>query len=272
MSSYEAVQRAAEAIRARGVPAPRVAIVLGTGLGGVGARIEGRVAIPYDEIPGFARPTVASHKGELVFGRIGACPVAAMEGRFHYYEGYTGAEIALPIRALRALGAQVLAVSGACGGMNPTYEKGDLVLVEDHINLMGANPLVGPNDERVGPRFPDMTAPYDRDLIRRAAEVAKAANVRAHTGVYVAVTGPNLETRAEYRFLRRIGADVVGMSVVPEVLVAVHCGMRVFGIAIVTDQCFPETLHPVTIDEVIAIAQAAEPRMAVVVNGLVQTL
>jgi purine-nucleoside phosphorylase len=189
-----------------------------------------------------------------------------MEGRFHYYEGYSMQQISFPVRVMRSLGAELLILSNACGGMNPQYEKGDIVILEDHINLMGDNPLRGRNDDRLGPRFPDMCWPYDRELLAMAQRVALSHGIRAHRGVYVAVAGPNLETRAEYRFLRGIGADVVGMSTVPEVLVGVHAGMRVLGLSVVTDLCFPEALHPADIADIIRVANEAEPKLRTIVR------
>jgi len=191
-----------------------------------------------------------------------------MEGRFHAYEGYGYGQITFPVRVMKALGAELLIVSNACGGMNPQYAQGDIMVIEDHINLMSGNPLIGINDDELGPRFPDMCAPYDSALIDRALEIARRENIVAHKGVYVAVTGPNLETRAEYRFLRTIGADVVGMSTVPEVIVAVHAGMRVLGLSIVTDMCLPDALKPANIDEIIATAAEAEPKLSKIVLGV----
>jgi purine-nucleoside phosphorylase len=266
---FEAAERAARGLRRRIRTAPRVAIVLGTGMGDVTAAIRNGVRIPYGRIPGFARTAVKSHRGEMVFGELDGVPVAAMEGRFHFYEGHPPQQIAFPVRVLRRLGAEMLVVSGACGGMNPAYAKGDIALIVDHINLMGMNPLIGPNDERLGPRFPDMSAPYDLALVEAAEEAARSEGIRVHRAVYVAVAGPNLETRTEYRFLRGIGADIVGMSVVPEVLAAVHCGMRVFGVAVVTDVCIPETLEPLTVEDVIRVAQEASPKLARIVRAVV---
>jgi purine-nucleoside phosphorylase len=264
--------RAAAAFVARKIRGrPRVGIILGTGLGGLAGRIEGAVRIPYAKIPGMPIPTVESHTGELVCGRIGARSVAALEGRFHLYEGHPIGSVVFPVRMLAALGVDRLVVSAAVGGLNPQYRAGDVVLIEDHVNLMGANPLIGPNDERVGPRFPDMSAPYDPSWIDRAERLAMAHGTRAHRGVYVAVAGPNLETRAEYRFLRLIGADVVGMSVVPEVLAAVHAGLKVFGIAIVTDMCLPDALKPAKLEHILAVARRAEPKMTRLVAELIET-
>jgi purine-nucleoside phosphorylase len=195
-----------------------------------------------------------------------------MEGRFHLYEGYSAAQVTFPIRVMKELGCSVLVVSNAAGGMNPLHEKGDLIVIEDHINMLGLNPLIGPNDDRLGPRFPDLIEPYDRGLQDLAMRVALEANIVAHRGVYVAVTGPNLETRAEYRFLRGIGADVVGMSTIPEVLVAVHTGMKVLGFSIITDRCLPDALEPVNITEIIAVANAAEAKLRTVVKGVLERL
>ena len=193
-----------------------------------------------------------------------------MEGRFHYYEGYSLKQITLPVRVMKALGCEVLIVSNACGGMNPQFQKGDLMMIEDHINLLGDNPLIGPNDDRLGPRFPDMCRPYDRDLLALARRIALEEKIVLHQGVFVAVPGPNLETRAEYRFLRGIGADVVGMSTVPEILVGVHSGMRNVGISVITDICLADALEPVNIDDIIATANTAEKKMRVLVRRLVQ--
>jgi purine-nucleoside phosphorylase len=209
-----------------------------------------------------------SHAGQLVCGTLEDVPVVAMEGRFHAYEGYTFQQITFPVRVMKALGAELLVVSNACGAVNPQYAQGDIMVIEDHINLMSGNPLIGPNDDSLGPRFPDMSRPYDPALIDRVLEIARRENFAAHKGVYVAVTGPNLETRAEYRFLRIIGADVVGMSTVPEVLVAVHAGMRVLGLSIVTDMCLPDALKPADIDEILATAVAAEPKLRKIVLGV----
>ena len=248
---------------------PRFGIILGTGLGGLSGEIRKPVRIPYSKIPGMPRPTVESHAGELVAGEIGGASVVALEGRFHFYEGHPLDAIVFPVRLLKALGVERLIVSGACGGMNPTYAAGDVVLIEDHINLMGVNPLIGPNDERIGPRFPDMCEPYDRAWIAKAEQLAMKRGIKTHRAVYAAVAGPNLETRAEYRFLRRICADVVGMSVVPEVIAAVHAGMKVFGTAIVTDLCLPDALKPATLEEILKIARAAEPKMTQLVCDLI---
>jgi len=262
------IQQAVDAVRQHWAGRPRVGIILGTGLGSLAGLIETEARLDYESIPHFPRSTAISHAGQFVCGKLSGVPLVAMEGRFHAYEGYTYKQITFPVRVMKALGAGLLIVSNACGGMNPHYAQGDIVVIEDHINLMNGNPLVGPNDDRLGPRFPDMCAPYDRQLIDRALEIARREDFVAHKGVYVAVTGPNLETRAEYRFLRAIGADVVGMSTVPEVIVAVHAGMRVLGLSIVTDLCLPDALKPANIDEILATAAAAEPKLRKIVLGI----
>jgi purine-nucleoside phosphorylase len=245
---------------------PSVGIVLGTGLGALAGEIEAEAVIPYPEIPYFPHSTVESHRGQLVCGTLAGRSVMAMEGRFHLYEGYTAAQVTFPIRVMRALGCRTLLVSNAAGGMNPMHSKGDIVVIDDHINLLGVNPLIGPNDDRLGPRFADMIEPYDRALQELALKAALEANIVAHRGVYVAVTGPNLETRAEYRFLRAIGADVVGMSTVPEVLVAIHAGMKVLGFSIITDLCLPDALEPVKIEAILAVAGEAEGKLRTIVK------
>jgi purine-nucleoside phosphorylase len=263
------IEQAAVAIRRQWTGRPRVGIVLGTGLGSVAARIAAAATIDYTAVPHFPRSTTPGHTGQLVCGTLEGVEVVAMEGRFHAYEGYSHRQITFPVRVMRALGAELLIVSNACGAMNPQYAAGDIMVIDDHINLMNGNSLVGVNDDRLGPRFPDMSRPYDPRLIDRALDIARRENFVAHKGVYVAVTGPNLETRAEYRFLRLIGADVVGMSTVPEVLVAVHAGMRVLGLSIVTDMCLPDALRPAKIAEIIAVAAAAEPKLGKIVLGIV---
>jgi len=266
------IAEAAAAIRNRWPHMPAAGIILGTGLGGLAAEITEQVTLSYEEIPHFPRSTAISHAGRLVCGILEGKPVLAMEGRFHAYEGYSQQQITFPVRVMRELGAGLLIASNACGGMNPQYRRGDIMVIEDHINLMNGNPLIGVNDDRLGPRFPDMCQPYDAALIDRSLEIARQHNFAAHRGVYVAVTGPNLETRAEYRFLRLIGADVVGMSTVPEVLVAVHAGMRVLGLSIVTDICLPDALEPVNIAEILATAAAAEPHLRAIVRGVLAGL
>jgi purine-nucleoside phosphorylase len=265
---FEKVEAAADYIRRAWDRTPHAGIILGTGLGSLVKEIKEEASLDYEEIPHFPRSTAISHRGRLVCGQLAGLPVLAMEGRFHMYEGYPLDEITLPVRVMKMLGAKLLVVSNACGGMNPYYRCGDIMLIDDHINLMGGNPLIGVNDDRLGPRFPDMCEPYDQKLIERALAVARRENIVAHRGVFVAVAGPNLETRAEYRFLRQIGADVVGMSTVPEVIVAVHAGLRTIGFSIVTDMCFPDALEPADVAKIIATANAAEPRLTKLVLGV----
>jgi purine-nucleoside phosphorylase len=270
VSLFDRVNAAAAIVRQRTRLQPEVGIVLGTGLGGLAAEIDVEAAIPYEDIPGFPLSTVESHAGRLLLGRLGQRPVVAMQGRFHRYEGYDLAAVTFPVRVMHALGARFLFVSNACGGMNPLWSPGDLVLLSDHINLLGDNPLIGPNDDRLGLRFPDMSAPYDPELRALARATALDLGITLREGVYVAVPGPNLETRSEYRMLRMMGADVVGMSTVPEVIVAVHAGMRTLGISIITDQCLPDALEPADIGRIIATAARAEPSLTRIIAGLVE--
>jgi purine-nucleoside phosphorylase len=265
---YEKVQAAADFIRKSWKGTPHAGIILGTGLGSLVTHIQEEASLEYEAIPHFPRSTAIGHRGRLVCGKLGGLSVMAMEGRFHMYEGYPLDQITLPVRVMKALGAKLLVVSNACGGMNPYYRCGDIMLIDDHINLMGANPLIGINDDRLGPRFPDMCEPYSHALIERALEIARRENIVAHRGVFVAVPGPNLETRAEYRFLRLIGADVVGMSTVPEVIVAVHAGLNVVGFSIVTDMCLPDALEPADVAKIIATANEAEPKLTKLVLGV----
>jgi purine-nucleoside phosphorylase len=259
-------------IRERTAAAPGVGIILGTGLGGLAERIAVETAIPYAEIPHFPLSTVESHTGRLLFGTLGGKPVVAMQGRFHRYEGYTLQQVTFPVRVMRALGVETLVVSNACGGMNPLWAPGELMLMADHINLLGESPLTGPNDDALGPRFPDMSQPYDLGLQHLAREVALDGRIPLRSGVYVAVPGPNLETRAEYRMLRAMGADVVGMSTIPEVIVARHGGMRVLGISIITDACLPDALEEADIATIIATAGRAEPNLTKLVEGVVSRM
>ena len=268
----ESIARAAAAVRERWDGAARIAVILGTGLGGVAREIEVEAEIPYQEIPGFPLSTVETHAGRLLCGRLAGVPVMAMQGRFHLYEGYSLRQATFPVRVLRALGADTLVVSNACGGMHPLWGPGDLMLIADHINLLGDNPLVGANDPALGPRFPDMSAAYDPALRELAREVAAERGIVLREGVYVAVAGPNLETRAEYRMLRQMGADVVGMSTVPEVIVAVHGGMRVLGLSVITDQCLPDALEPASMERIVAAANRAEPELAALVRGVVERI
>ena len=269
---YDQIQEASRFIRQGWQGQPQVGIILGTGLGGLAEEIEAEAVFPYKDIPHFPVSTAPSHASRLVCGRLAGKTVMAMEGRFHAYEGYTLQQITFPVRVMKALGCEVLIVSNACGGMNPQYAKGDLMVIEDHINLLGDNPLIGPNDDRLGIRFPDMCYPYDRQLIALTQKIALEERIVCHKGVFVAVTGPNLETRAEYRFLRGIGADVVGMSTVPEVIVGVHSGLRNLGLSIVTDMCLPDALEPAVLADIIAVANAAEKKLRVLVRRVVAEL
>lgn len=266
------IDEAVEAIRARGDWRPELGVVLGTGLGALMEDVDIDEALEYAELPHFPLSTVESHSGRLVFGTLEGRAIVAMQGRFHYYEGYSLEEVTFPIRVMQRLGVRTLIVSNACGGMNPVYRRGDIMRLDDHINLIGDNPLRGPNLDELGPRFPDMSEPYDRALGALADRVALDGGIRLHVGVYVAVAGPNLETRAEYRFLRLIGADVVGMSTVPEVIVARHGGMRVLGLSIVTDECFPDALEPVDVATIIRVAGEAEPRLTALIRATVARL
>jgi purine-nucleoside phosphorylase len=270
---YDRIQAAAEVVRRRSAALePEVGLILGTGLGGLAREIAIDAEVPYTDIPGFPVSTVESHAGRLLLGRLGGRRVVAMQGRFHRYEGYDLQQVTFPVRVMHALGARTLIVSNACGGMNPLWAPGDLVLLSDHINLLGDNPLVGPNDERLGPRFPDMSAPYDPELRALARAAALELGIVLREGVYAAVAGPNLETRAEYRMLRAAGADVVGMSTVPEVIVANHQGMRTMGISIITDQCLPDALEPADLGRIIETAGRAEPALTHLVTTLAERL
>jgi purine-nucleoside phosphorylase len=249
-----------------------IGIILGTGLGGLVSEIEIEHEIDYENLPYFPISTVESHHGKLIFGKIKGKNVVAMQGRFHYYEGYSMQQITYPVRVMKYLGVKTLLVSNACGGMNPIYRKGDVMLMLDHINLLGDNPLIGKNEDELGPRFPDMSEPYSLELIKIAEEVALENKIQIQKGVYVAVPGPNLETKAEYRFLRNIGADVVGMSTIPENIVANHMGIKVLGISIITDECFPESLKPVNVEEIIDTAMKTEPKMTLIMKEVIGKL
>ncbi|HEY4130982.1 MAG TPA: purine-nucleoside phosphorylase [Gemmatimonadaceae bacterium] len=272
LHALEIAEAAADVVRARFGARPDAAIILGTGLGKLAHEIQSEVVIEYGDIPGFPLSTVESHAGRLLCGTLGGKTVVAMQGRFHRYEGYTLQQVTFPVRVMRALGAETLIVSNACGGLNPLWSAGDLMLIADHINLIGDSPLIGPNDDRLGPRFPDLSTPYDERLRHLACEVASKRRIALREGVYVAVAGPNLETRAEYRLLRAIGADVVGMSTVPEVLVAIHAGMRVLGLSIITDMCLPDALEAATVEKIISVANRTEPMLTDLVCGVLEAL
>lgn len=257
--SFEGVEAICAAIRKQWSGTPQSAILLGTGLGALAERIEVDVRIAYSDLPGMPVSTAESHAGELVCGHLGSQTIVGFSGRLHCYEGHSPAEVVAPVRIAKGLGASQLIMGSAAGGLDPRYAVGDIVLIEDHINLMGVNPLVGPNDERFGPRWPDMIEPYDLALQKRAQAIALAKGIQLHRGVYASVLGPNLETRAEYRMLQRLGADLVGMSTVPECIAAVHLGMKTLAFAIVTDLCLPDALEAADIAKIIAAANHAEP-------------
>ena len=251
---------------------PEYLLILGTGLGQLAEEMTVELELPYEEIPHFPVSTVESHAGKLLIGYLGGKSVMAMQGRFHYYEGYSMKQIAFPVRIAKMLGIQTLLVSNACGGLNPNFERGDIMLINDHINFLGDNPLIGPNDPDLGPRFPDMSQPYTERLLAIAEQVALDAGIKMHQGVYLAVSGPMMETKAEYRYMRQLGADVVGMSTVPEVIAAVHMSMEVLGISVITDECFPDALEPVSLDDVLEAAAMAEPQLTRVVVGVLERL
>jgi purine-nucleoside phosphorylase len=257
----ERIDEAAGHLVRAGFARPAAGLILGSGIDQLAERVAVEQSIPFGDIPHFPVSTVAHHSGELISGTFAGQPVVVMKGRVHAYEGYPLDQVAFPVRVMRALGAQTLVITSAVGGLHPLYREGDLVAVVDHINLMGDNPLIGPNDESIGPRFPDMSEPYDRGLIELAVGAALKEGVTLHRGVFVAVPGPNLETRSEYRFLRMIGADVVGMSLVPENLAAVHAGLKVLGLCVVTDMCLPDALRPADIDRILRVAADAQPAL-----------
>lgn len=251
---------------------PEIGIILGTGLGGLVNEIEVQFKLLYPNIPNFPTSTLGFHSGKLIFGTLSGKKVIAMQGRLHFYEGYDMKQLTFPVRVMKTLGITKLIVSNASGALNPDFRKGDLMIIEDHINMQPDNPLRGRNFDELGPRFPDMSEPYDADLIKLGLKIAQKNNIKCHKGVYVSVSGPNLETKAEYRFLRTIGGDAVGMSTVPEVIVANHMGLPVFAISVITDEGFPETLKPVSIEEIIEIATEAEPRMTLVMKELIASI
>jgi len=261
-----------EYIRNQSALKPEIGIILGTGLGGLTREISVETSLSYKEIPHFPISTVETHEGKLLLGDLSGKSVVAMQGRFHFYEGYSMKQITFPVRIMKKLGIHSLLISNASGGMNPQFKRGDLMLIEDHINLLGDNPLIGPNLDEFGPRFPDMSEPYSKTLITLAEKIALENKIKIQKGVFVAVSGPNVETRAEYRFLRMIGADAVGMSTVPENIVAVHCGLKVLGISVITDECFPDALKPVDIKEIIETANGAEPKLTLIMKKVIEEL
>lgn len=266
------IDEAVRTLRRKTKSTPSIGIILGTGLGGLAKEIEKEAEMDYEKIPHFPISTVESHHGRLLFGRLAGKQVVAMQGRFHFYEGYTLQEITFPVRVMKFLGVDTLLISNAAGALNPSFKKGEIMIITDHINLIGDNPLIGPNDDSLGPRFPDMSEPYSKELIALAEGAARDLGTPVRKGVYVVMQGPNLETRAEYRFLREIGADAVGMSTIPEDIVAVHMGLKVLGFSILTDECFPDTLKPVSLEEVIAVAKEAEPKMTAIMKEVVRRM
>ncbi|ACF13129.1 purine nucleoside phosphorylase I, inosine and guanosine-specific [Chloroherpeton thalassium ATCC 35110] len=266
------IEEAVQHIRKKTQEEYPIGIILGTGLGALAKEIEVDFSLEYGDIPFFPISTVESHQGRLLFGTLAGKRVVAMQGRFHFYEGYSMQQITFPVRVMKYLGVKNLFISNAAGGLNPMYRKGDIMIIDDHINMLGHNPLIGPNDSELGPRFPDMSEPYSKRVIELAEEVAMENKIKVHRGVYIALPGPNLETRAEYRMLRMLQADVVGMSTVPEVIAAVHQGTEVFGISIITDECFPESLQPVSIDEVVAAANQAEPKLTTILKTVIERI
>lgn len=262
------IDEAVALIRTRHPKVPEVGIICGTGMGALAEKVQGATVIRYDDIPHFPISTVESHHGNLMLGELAGRSVMVMQGRFHYYEGYTMKEVTFPVRVMKALGCKAMVVMNAVGTVNPMMPRGSLMLIRDQINLMGDNPLLGPNDDSLGPRFPDMSQPYDRRLIEMAEQVALAAGIKVQQGVLVAVSGPNLETSAEYRMFQILGADAVTMSTIPEVIVANHAGMKVVGISTATDNCFPDALEPATLEDILAVARSAEPRLEKLVMGI----
>jgi purine-nucleoside phosphorylase len=266
----ENIQTTTQYIKSRiGDFEPEIGIILGTGLGGLVNEVEVEKQLMYSNIPDFPISTLEFHSGKLIFGMLAGKKIVAMQGRLHYYEGYTMRQITFPVRVMKMLGIKTLLVSNASGALNPAFKKGDLMIIEDHINLQPDNPLLGRNESEMGPRFPDMSEPYKHDMIDKALAIAKENNIVCHKGVYVAVTGPNLETRAEYKYLRIIGGDAVGMSTVPEVIVANHMGLPVFAISVLTDEGFPEVLKPVSVEEILAVARESEPKMTLILKNLI---
>jgi purine-nucleoside phosphorylase len=268
----EQVQETLAAVRKTTAGTPSIGIILGTGRAKLLNEVQRAVTIPYAELPHMPVSTAPTHQSRLVFGTVAGKPVVIMDGRFHLYEGYSAREVVYPVRLMRALGVGTLLVSNVAGGLNPDFAIGDLMLISDHINLLGTSPLVGPNDDGLGPRVPDMSQPYDPALMRLAERVASEERLPCRKGVYAAMLGPQLETRAEYRWLRATGADAVGMSTVPEVIAAVHAGMRVLAVSLISDLCIPETLKPVSIEEIIAVADRAEPLLTKLFVGVVKHL
>jgi purine-nucleoside phosphorylase len=270
--TFTLMQEAASYIKAHSTVVPEIGLILGTGLGRLADAIEQEAVIPYETIPHFPLSTVEMHAGKLIMGTLSGKKVFAMQGRFHFYEGYSMQQIVFPVRVMKLLGVNTLIVSNACGGINPLFTPGTIMAITDHINLLGGNPLIGHNDNRIGCRFPDMSEPYSKELLQKVTAVALKNGIPLERGVYAAMTGPSLETRAEYRMLKVIGADVVGMSTVPEVIAAVHAGIRVLGLSVVTDACLPDALEPADIKKIIAIADRAEPVLVKLIRKVLETI
>jgi purine-nucleoside phosphorylase len=270
--TYTMMQEAASFIKSKSAAEPEIGIILGTGLGRLADAIEPEAVIPYETIPHFPVSTVEAHAGKLICGTLSGKRVLAMQGRFHFYEGYSMQQIVFPVRVMKLLGAKTLVVSNACGGINPLFPPGSIMVITDHINLLGGNPLIGPNDHRIGPRFPDMAEPYSQELIEKVCAVALKNGIQLERGVYAAMTGPSLETRAEYRMLKTLGADVIGMSTVPEVIAAVHAGLRVLGLSVITDSCLPDALEPTELSKIIAVANRAEPVLVKLIRKVLEVL
>lgn len=272
MDGWKRVQETAEVLRKAGMKKPEVGIILGTGLGRLTRSLRSSVSISFDKCPHFPRATSIGHKGRVVYGKLHGRNILAMEGRFHFFEGYDLKEVTYPVRLMKEMGAGFLILSNAAGGLNPDFELGDIMVITDHLNLMGDSPLAGLNDERLGPRFPDMSRPYDLRLIEQAERTARVLKIHLRSGVYAAVKGPQLETRAEYRFLRQIGADAVGMSTIPEVIVAAHAGLKTLAFSCVTDMCLPDVLEPIDIEKILRTARKAEPVLTRLVSGVIRDL
>ncbi|MBN1517522.1 purine-nucleoside phosphorylase [Candidatus Sumerlaeota bacterium] len=266
----QCIDEAKKYIRSQSKVKPKFGVILGTGMGKLADSVTGAKVIPYDQIPHFPVSTVESHHGNLLLGKLSGVPVMMMQGRFHRYEGYSLKQVTFPVRVMKAIGCHSLIVMNAVGSMNPLIPAGSIVTVTDFINMMGDNPLIGPNDDALGPRFPDMSEPYNRKYIELMHDVALQNKLRLEKGVMIAVTGPNLETAAEYRFFRRIGADIVTMSTVPETIVAVHAGMKALALSTVTDNCLPDSLKPAKLEDILAVAGAAEPRLSALVKGFLK--
>ena len=265
-STYDMIQEAKSFIEKKTSLVPEVGIILGTGLGKLADEIEPAAVIPYEEIPHFPLSTVEAHAGKLILGTIAGKKVMALQGRFHFYEGYSMQQVVFPVRVMKFMKVHTLIVSNACGGINPLFTPGTIMVITDHINLLPGNPLIGPNDHRIGPRFPDMSEPYSRKLVDLVCKVALESRIKIERGVYASMTGPSLETRAEYRMLKTLGADVIGMSTVPEVIAAVHAGLSVLGLSVITDACLPDALEPADIKKIIANANRAEPTLVTLIQ------